>query len=283
MYMLARFFTREKKETELTLAEHGRTHTNRLLRINGLHKVNEQGGNATIIVSPAIQTEMTDSLRNVSPSGKKRGYAGITRKSHYTAFKVRVALEAAKEQTTLQELAQKYEVAPGQISQWKKQLVEGGGALFERPNKKQKREREPEEERDHLLKTVGQLTVDNKFLTSLQSGFSPRLLNAWTDDPDEIRESIEKLNVSGGNEYYELAVEYAVEDAPEDVLHCIMISGDGIIYYTGRPDEATVLSSIRESVNAGNAVVVTFGIGTSYEEQVLKSIAQAGNGNFYQI
>ena len=52
------------------------------------------------------------------------------------AFKVKVALEAAKEQMTLQELAQKYEVTPGQISQCKKQLVEGAGELFERPNKK---------------------------------------------------------------------------------------------------------------------------------------------------
>lgn len=39
------------------------------------------------------------------------------RKSYDTAFKVKVALEAAKEQMTLQELAQKYDVAPGQISQ----------------------------------------------------------------------------------------------------------------------------------------------------------------------
>jgi transposase len=86
------------------------------------------------------------------------------RKSYDTAFKVKVALEAAKEQMTLQELAQKYDVAPGQISQWKKQLVEGAGELFERPNKKRKQERQTEEERDRLLKTVGQLTVENEFL-----------------------------------------------------------------------------------------------------------------------
>lgn len=72
------------------------------------------------------------------------------RKSYDTAFKVKVALEAAKEQMTLQELAQKFDVSPGQISQWKKQLVEGAGELFERPNKKLKREREIEEARDNL-------------------------------------------------------------------------------------------------------------------------------------
>jgi transposase-like protein len=65
---------------------------------------------------------------------------------------------------TLQELAQKYDVASGQISQWKKQLVEGASELFERPNKKRKRERETEKERDQLLKTVGQLMIENEFL-----------------------------------------------------------------------------------------------------------------------
>lgn len=88
------------------------------------------------------------------------------RKSYDMAFKVKVALEAAKEQMTLQELAQKYEVSPGRISKWKKQLVEGAGELFERPNKKNKREREIEKAHDNLLKTVGQLSVENEFLTS---------------------------------------------------------------------------------------------------------------------
>ena len=86
------------------------------------------------------------------------------RKSYDTAFKVKVAVEAAKEQETLQELPARFEVSPGQISQWKWQLLEGAGQLFERPNKKQKRERETEADRDRLLTTVGKLTVENEFL-----------------------------------------------------------------------------------------------------------------------
>lgn len=86
------------------------------------------------------------------------------RKSYDTAFKVKVALEAAKELKTTQELSAQYQVSAGQISQWKRQLLEGAEQLFERPNKKQKRERETEEEKDRLLKTVGQLTVENDFL-----------------------------------------------------------------------------------------------------------------------
>ena len=86
------------------------------------------------------------------------------RKSYDTAFKVKVAIEAAKEQETLQELSARFEVSAGQISQWKRQLLEGAGELFERPNKKQKRERETEADRDRLLSTVGKLTVENEFL-----------------------------------------------------------------------------------------------------------------------
>ncbi|SIQ31951.1 Transposase [Alkalispirochaeta americana] len=86
------------------------------------------------------------------------------RKSYDTAFKVKVAIEAAKEQETLQELSARFEVSPGQISQWKRQLLEGAGELFESPNKKHKRERDTEADRERLLQTVGKLTVENEFL-----------------------------------------------------------------------------------------------------------------------
>jgi len=86
------------------------------------------------------------------------------RKSYDKTFKAKVALEAIKEESTLQELANKYEVHPNQISQWKRQLVEGADDLFERPNKKSKKEHETESDRDRLLKTVGEMKIENDFL-----------------------------------------------------------------------------------------------------------------------
>jgi transposase-like protein len=55
--------------------------------------------------------------------------AGI-RKRHSASFKAKVALEAAKQTRTTAELAKTYQVHPVQISQWKKQLLEGVETLF---------------------------------------------------------------------------------------------------------------------------------------------------------
>jgi transposase-like protein len=54
------------------------------------------------------------------------------RKSHDKNFKAKVVLEALGGETTLQELAKKDELHPHQISQWKRQLLEGAAELFER-------------------------------------------------------------------------------------------------------------------------------------------------------
>jgi transposase len=53
-----------------------------------------------------------------------------TRKRYSAAFKARVALEAAKQTRTLAELSKTFQVHPVQISQWKKQLLDGVESLF---------------------------------------------------------------------------------------------------------------------------------------------------------
>jgi transposase-like protein len=50
-----------------------------------------------------------------------------TRTRYPAAFKARVALEAAKQTRTLAELSKAFQV---QISQWKKQLLDGAESLF---------------------------------------------------------------------------------------------------------------------------------------------------------
>jgi putative transposase len=79
-------------------------------------------------------------------------------------FKGKVALEALREEKTLQELSVKHGVHPNRISQWKRQAIEGIADIFRRPNKKSESEKATEDQRDELLKLIGTQKLENDFL-----------------------------------------------------------------------------------------------------------------------
>jgi transposase-like protein len=86
------------------------------------------------------------------------------RQSFSKDFKAKVALEALREESTIQEIAVKYGVHPNQISQWKAQAIAGMAELFERPNKKSEEIRRQEEKENEYLKTIGEQKVELDFL-----------------------------------------------------------------------------------------------------------------------
>jgi len=86
------------------------------------------------------------------------------RQSFNKAFKAKVVLEALREELTLQEIAKKYDVHPNQISLWKKQAIESLPEIFERPNKKTEGEKQPDDQYDEVLKTLGAMKIENEFL-----------------------------------------------------------------------------------------------------------------------
>ena len=81
----------------------------------------------------------------------------------YTAkFKSKVAMEAIQGDETISNIAKKYEIHPNQISIWKTELIEGANNIVDRKRGKKPASEEPD--REELLKTIGQLNVENDFL-----------------------------------------------------------------------------------------------------------------------
>lgn len=76
-------------------------------------------------------------------------------------FKTKVVLEALKELSSLTELAKKYNLAPTQISTWKRQFLAGAEDIF---STSKGGKTEEEREKDKLLQTIGALKVENDFL-----------------------------------------------------------------------------------------------------------------------
>ena len=84
-----------------------------------------------------------------------------SRKQYSPAFKAKVALEAIREDASVAELAAKYQIHPTLIHTWKKQLLEGATEVFEKGHKKS----EPEIDQQELFRQIGQLKVENDFLS----------------------------------------------------------------------------------------------------------------------
>lgn len=77
------------------------------------------------------------------------------------AFKKKIALEALREDKTLNQLASEHGIHPLQVGKWKKELIEGAESLFE---SKKDRKQDETSDREALEKKVGRLTMENDFL-----------------------------------------------------------------------------------------------------------------------
>ncbi|GHW45281.1 transposase [Vibrio cholerae] len=86
------------------------------------------------------------------------------RRNHSPEFKAKVALDAAKGDKTVAELAQKYNLHTNQISTWKKELLKNAAMTFATENHTGN---ESSEEVDKLHPTIDKLTMENDFLAKV--------------------------------------------------------------------------------------------------------------------
>jgi len=91
------------------------------------------------------------------------------KRRQYTAqFKFKVALEAAREQKTVNQLASDYGLHPNQVGSWKKQLLTEGTALFNGRNGRTERVQATKEA--ELYEQIGRLKMELAWLEKKAAG-----------------------------------------------------------------------------------------------------------------
>jgi transposase-like protein len=84
------------------------------------------------------------------------------RKQYSPEFKAKVALAALRNEGTTAELAARYQVHPSMVTSWKRELMEGAANLFD---KGQKSKKQNDATVNELYQKIGQLKVENDFLS----------------------------------------------------------------------------------------------------------------------
>ena len=79
-------------------------------------------------------------------------------------------MEASKQAKTLSELAQQFQVHPVQVSQWKRQLLEGVEGIFQAGASRQQRDEEAL--KAELFQQIGQLKMELEWVKKKAGGLA---------------------------------------------------------------------------------------------------------------
>ncbi len=85
------------------------------------------------------------------------------RRTHSPEFKARVAMDVVSGRKTIQEIAADHAIHPIQVSQWKRQLLDGASELFTR-GKKSKDTGESQVKEAELFQQIGKLQMELEWL-----------------------------------------------------------------------------------------------------------------------
>src|SRR5262245_56511072 len=93
------------------------------------------------------------------------------RRSFSAEMKSRIALEAIKGQKTIQEIASHYGVHPNQVTNWKRQAVDGLSSVF--ADRRSRADTSEETVKAELYQQIGEMKVELDWLKK-RSGLSRR-------------------------------------------------------------------------------------------------------------
>jgi transposase len=102
------------------------------------------------------------------------------RRTHSPEFKARVAMEAISGRKTIQEIAADHAIHPIQVSQWKRQLLDGASDLFTR-GKKSKDKEEGQAKEAELFQQIGRLQMELEWLKKkVSAALMPVTCASWS-------------------------------------------------------------------------------------------------------
>lgn len=90
-----------------------------------------------------------------------------TRTTYTPDFKAKVVIEVIQGEKELNAIAASYNLNPNMVRTWKKEFLENAGRVWSEYQVEKdikKKEAALEEERNTMLKTIGQLTLERDFL-----------------------------------------------------------------------------------------------------------------------
>ncbi len=99
---------------------------------------------------------------------KKRNW-----RKHSSAFKKQVVLSTLRQDKTITEICQEFELVESQVYQWKAQALKFMEDAFKR-GKKQKNLEDNKEKVDQLHRMIGKLTVERDFLENAWSRYQTK-------------------------------------------------------------------------------------------------------------
>ena len=83
--------------------------------------------------------------------------------------KANIVLEILREESTLAEISRKYEVAQPVLSRWKAEFIDNMPSIFDKKGENtEKIQKEHEEEKERLIKKIGELSMDVDYLKKKQ-------------------------------------------------------------------------------------------------------------------